>query len=81
MDSINDILSNKQVSEPPENNAIRKYVKNNFNSSVMVVSQKSTIIITAPSSSLANALRLNTRQLQSAAHTDKKLVFRTGDIG
>jgi hypothetical protein len=80
MDSINNILGDRKISEPPENGAIRDYVKSIFNSYVMVVSQKTTIIITAPSSSLANALRLNTRQLQLAANTKKKLVFRTGDI-
>jgi hypothetical protein len=81
MDSLEDILrGTKKFAEPPEIAAIKSYVEQTFHSAVGVVVQPTNIIITAASAALINTLRLQTVQLQKAAHTTKKLIFRiSGD--
>jgi hypothetical protein len=76
MDSLDDILRNKDFSEPRESKAIKNFVKKRFNEIVTVQLQKNSIIIVSGNSSLADSLRQLGPQLQEAAKTDKKLFFR-----
>lgn len=78
MDSLNDILSRKDLDMPPEAVAIKSYVERKFKSTVGVKVQPHNIVITADSAALANTLRLQTVQIQKAADTNKKLTFRIG---
>jgi len=78
MDSLNDILSRKDFEEPPEMAAIKKFVQDNYQETVEVTIRERDILIATPSAALANTLRLKTRELQSAARTDKRLTFRIG---
>ena len=79
MDSLEDILRRKKLDEPPEIAAIKQYVEQTFHSAVGVVVQPTNIIITAASAALVNTLRLQTVQLQQAANTTKKFIFRISD--
>jgi hypothetical protein len=76
MDSLNDILSRKDLDEPPEVAAIKRYVEVEFHADVGVKVQSETIVIMAKSAALANTLRMRTLQIQKAAETTKKLVLR-----
>ena len=78
MDSLSDILRRKDFDEPPEMAAIKKFVQDRYQETVAVTIRERDILIATRSAALANTLRLNTRQLQAAAKTDKRLVFRTG---
>ena len=78
MDSLNDILSRKDLDEPGEITAIKRYVEREFSSKVGVIVQPATIIITTSSAALANSLRMQVLDLQKAAQTTKKLIFRIG---
>jgi hypothetical protein len=78
MDSLNDILSLKDFTEPPETAVIKKYVQANFRAAVGVLVQEREIIIIVPNSGLANTLRLRTPTLQKLCQTDKRLRFRIG---
>lgn len=78
MDSLNDILLGKDFDEPTEITAIKAYVQRQFKATVSVQLQQNSILIIAGSAALANSLRLKTPQLQKAAQTDKKLIFRIG---
>ena len=78
MDSLSDILRRKDFDEPPEMAAIKKFVQDRYQETVEVTIRDRDILIVTRSAALANTLRLNTRQLQAAAQTDKRLVFRTG---
>jgi hypothetical protein len=78
MDSLNDILSNKNFDEPPEIAAIKKFVHDNYQEDVEVLVRERDIVIAGRSASLINTLRLNMRQLQAAAQTEKRLIFRIG---
>ena len=79
MDSLDEILDKKRFEEPPENIAIKDFVKTKFNSSVGVNCNQTTITIIASSAALATTLRLNMTQLKKIAGTNKKLIFRISD--
>ena len=76
MDSLNDILLNKDFTEPRESKAIKSFVKKRFDEIVSVQLKQNSIIIVSGSSALADTLRQLGPQLQEAAKTKKKLVFR-----
>lgn len=76
--SLADILSNKNFDEPPEISAIKKFVHDNYQEDVEVLVRERDIVIAGRSASLVNTLRLNMRQLQAAAQTEKRLIFRIG---
>ncbi len=76
MDSLNDILSRKNLDEPAEVTAIKSFVKQKFKVMVGVQVGNDSIVITAGSAALANSLRLQTPRLQEVASTTKRLVFR-----
>jgi len=76
MDSLDDILRNKDFSEPRESKAIKNFVKKRFDEIVSVQLQNNSIIIISSSSALADSLRQLGPQLQQVAKTDKKLFFR-----
>ncbi|HEX8349692.1 MAG TPA: hypothetical protein VF598_07010 [Hymenobacter sp.] len=74
--SLADILANRNFDEPEEALAIKSYAMENFGKAVAVTIKGKEIIIVAQSAAYANALRGRTRQLQQAAGTSKRLVFR-----
>jgi hypothetical protein len=76
-DSLFDILSQKDFSEPAEIAAIKRYVKENFQAAVEVKSYERDIIVTTPSAALTNTLRFHLKQLKQVAQTDKRIALRT----
>jgi hypothetical protein len=75
-DSLADILGKRNFDEPAESLAIKSYVMDNFGKTVAVQVRDKEIIITAQGAALTSTLRMQTRQIQRAADTDKRLVFR-----
>lgn len=78
MDSLLDILSNKDFSMPDEVTAIKTYVASEYNQDVSVSVSQNEIIISSRSAGLISSLRLNGPALAKAANTTKKLRFRVG---
>lgn len=76
MDSLLDILSNKDFDEPPEISSIKKYVQDEFKTTVGVQVRDNNIVVTVPSAALANTLRLRQTEIKRRCQLDKKLVFR-----
>ena len=76
-DSLFDILSQKDFSEPPETVAIKQYVHGHYQVSVEATVRGSDIIVTTPSAALTSTLRFQIRQIKKAAKTNKRIVFRT----
>lgn len=74
--SLADILSNRNFDEPAESLAIKKFVFEKYRKSVAVSVHEKDITITAQGAAFTNALRMQSRQLQRIADTDKRLVFR-----
>lgn len=78
MDSLIDILSGKDFSQPDEVTAIKTYVAKRYQQDVTVTIAGNEIIISSRSAGLISTLRLNSPDLQKAAATNKKIRFRIG---
>lgn len=77
MDSLNNILSNRNFDEPPEVASIKKYVLDEFQTSVSVMARERDIIISVPSAALAGTLRLRSPELKRrCAIHDKRIIIR-----
>ncbi|MDB5181550.1 MAG: hypothetical protein JWP13_313 [Candidatus Saccharibacteria bacterium] len=74
--SLADILMSKNFDEPAESTAIKQYVLDKYRKSVAVTVREKDIVITAQGAAFTNALRMQWKQLQRAAQTDKRLVFK-----
>jgi hypothetical protein len=78
MDSLQDIMSKYGKPEQPELIAIKRYVNEKYHTPVNAAINGETIIITVPSASLANTLRLQMVRIQKMCDIQKRLVFRIG---
>jgi hypothetical protein len=78
MDNLGDILGKKQFDEPPEIKIIKKYVADNFKSTVSITVKPKTIIISASNAALAGTLRMHIHELSELCKTDKRLAIRIG---
>jgi hypothetical protein len=78
MDSLLNILSNRDFDEPPEISSIKKYVQDEFGLAVGVQLREKDIVIMVPNSSLANTLRLRGPDIKRRCQLTKRLTFRIG---
>ncbi len=76
MDQLGDLLAGRVPHEPPEVSAIKRYINEHFHATAQIALQNEAIIISVRSAALANTLRLRLPQIQKAAETDRKLLFR-----
>ncbi len=76
MDSLFNILSDKDFDEPPEIASIKKYVQDKFQQAVGVLVRERDIVIIVPNAALANTLRLCGPDIKRRCQTDKRLTFR-----
>ncbi len=74
--SLADILMNKNFDEPPEATKIKRYVDEKYQKSVAVTVGEKDITITAQGAAFTSALRMQARQIQRSAETEKRLIFR-----
>lgn len=75
-DSISSILSQRNLSEPPEVKIIQDFVEKQFKVVPQVMVASDRITIGVKSAALAGALRPLLLQIQAACQTEKKLVIR-----
>lgn len=78
MQSLTDIMGDKDFGVPPEVAEIKQYVKRHFDSDVSVQIQQQVIIIKTSSAGLAGSLRPHLHKLAIQLKTEKKLVIRIG---
>ncbi len=78
MDSLLNILTNRDFDEPPEMSSIKKYVHDEFGVSVGVQLRERDIVIMVPSAALANTLRLRGPEIKRRCQLTKRLTFRIG---
>jgi hypothetical protein len=76
MDSLLNILSNRDFDEPPEMSSIKKYVKDEFGVEVGVQLRERDILIMVPSAALANTLRLRGPEMKRRCQLTKRLTYR-----
>ena len=78
MDSLQEILGNKNFTPPNEMQALREYVLRRYKSNSYVKLQRDAIILSVQSSALAATLQLEQNNIIQACNLSKKLVIRTG---
>ncbi len=78
MQSLQDIMGNRDFDQPAEIEIIKTFVRKNFSSDVGVYTQARSITITTSSASLAGSLRPHLHKLKKELDTDKKLFIRIG---
>ena len=76
MDSLFDILGSKDFELPKEVEAIKKYIRDEFNQEVEVMVREKDIVISGRGAAFINTLRLRGPTIKRAAKTDKRLTFR-----
>lgn len=76
MDSLSDILRDKDFDGPPEMASIKKYVHDEFKVEVSVLVRDKDIVIQVPSAALANTLRLRGPEIKRRCQLTKRLTFR-----
>lgn len=76
MDSLFNILSDKEFSEPKEVALIKDYVKKHFHISVGVQIRDKDILLIVPNSSAAGTLRLSGPVIKQDLNLSKRLSFR-----
>jgi hypothetical protein len=76
MDSLTNILRDKNFDEPAESAAIKKYVKDEFKITVSVMVRDKDIVVQVPNAALANTLRLRGPEIKRRCQTTKRLTFR-----
>ena len=75
MDKISDLLSHKNLSEPPEIKIIQNYINEKYSEKVSVKIETNKIVIFATNSALASSIRMNIPELQKICDTDKRIVI------
>lgn len=78
MQSLFDIMGNKDFGVPPEVAEIKSYVQRHFKSDVAITIQDRAIIITTRSAALAGSLRPHMYKLKEQLKTEKRLIIRIG---
>lgn len=78
MQSLFDIMGNKDFGVPAEVSEIKAYVMRHFKSEVGITVQERTIVITTRSAALAGSLRPHLHKLKEILKTEKKLIIRIG---
>jgi len=75
MDNLGDLLSKRDLNEPPDIKLIKDFVKENFEASVSVKLQRNQIIIVVNSAALAASLRMRLHEIQKLMAEPKRLVI------
>lgn len=78
MQSLSDIMGNKDFGVPPEVTEIKTYIQRHFKSDVNITVQTTTIVITVKSAALAGSIRPHLHKLTKLLNTQKKLIIRIG---
>ena len=76
MESLFDIMGNKDFDIPPEVLEIKAYIKRHFDSEVEVSIQAHTITIAVKSAPFAGSLRPHLHKIKKEINTEKKLLIR-----
>ena len=76
MDSIKDLLTQKDFEQPDEIKLVKDFVKSKFDEEPKVKITKDSIIISVSNASLAGALRIHLHHLAKDLRTEKKLLLR-----
>lgn len=78
MDSLKDLLVNKDLDEPTEITALKAYCQENFNFKPKINIKGENIWLMAPNGILATELRMRYPDIKQRCGLTKKLIIRIG---
>ena len=78
MDSLFSLLGNKNFDEPPESASIKKFVNDEYKTTVEVMVRDKDIVVTSASAALISTLRLRSPEIKRRCQLTKRLSFRIG---
>lgn len=78
MDSLKDLLNNKDLDEPSEITALRNYCQETFNFTPKINIRGDKIWLMAPNGILATEVRMRFPEIKQRCGLTKKLIIRTG---
>lgn len=78
MQSLSEILSNRNFDEPTEVTALRSYIYTQYDVTPTITVQKDYIVLRVPSAALANNLKMDQLAISRFCKLTKKLVIRAG---
>ncbi|MEO7364118.1 MAG: hypothetical protein ABIV43_01270 [Candidatus Saccharimonadales bacterium] len=78
MDSLFNLLGNKNFDEPPESASVKKFVDDEYHAVVSVQVRDKDIVVTSASAALVSTLRLRSPEIKRRCQLTKRLVFRIG---
>ncbi len=78
MDSLQDMLSNNPLEEPPQVRALKEYVTKQYESASTVTVTPRNYILAVASAPLASNLQLERAQIELICKLDKPLRIRIG---
>jgi hypothetical protein len=78
VDSLQDIMGHKSFTPPNEIEAIKEYIKRRYSSPARVKVERSAIIVSVPSSTLAATIYLERQSLIEQCRLKQRLVIRSG---
>ena len=78
MDSLKDLLVNKNLDEPTEITALRGYCQSEFNFTPKINIKNDNIWLLCPNGILATELRMRFPEIKRRCDLTKKLIIRIG---
>jgi hypothetical protein len=75
MDNISDLLSKRNISEPPEIKLIKDFILHKYEENVSVKIDDNKIIIFATNSALASTIRMNIPEIQRICKSEKRIAI------
>jgi hypothetical protein len=78
MDSLQDVLGHKNFRPPDEISAIKEYILRRYKSYSRVKIEKTAIIVSVPSSTLAATIYLERQSMIEQCNLKQRLVIRSG---
>lgn len=77
-ESLFSILSNKDFDIPPEVAAVKAYIKRHFDMEVPVAIKDKNIVVQAPNSAMAGALRMHSYKIIEECNLSGRVLIRIG---
>lgn len=78
MDSLKDILASKDVDQPTEVTALKRFCQEQFNFEAKIKISPQYITVIVPNGILATELRMRQQEIIRRCQLTKKLMFRIG---
>ena len=78
MDSLQDILGQKNFTPPDEITAVKDFITRRYNSKSSVRVERDVLIVHVPSSALAATLQLEQNRMIEACRINRRLIIRYG---